>query len=92
MAVCTKRWGNDVRKRCSWGGYEQSSCLVQGHAVAGHDFGAMKFVASLASYVVGIPGGLFSLELAIGAGVGHNLSVLMPSVDPRALMVLGMCA
>lgn len=73
-------------------GYEQARSLVQGHAEVGHEFGLMKLLANLASYVAGIPGGLFSPALAVGAGLGHNLSVLMPSVDPRAFVVLGMCA
>ena len=73
-------------------GYEQARSLVQGHATVGHEFGLMKLLANLASYVAGIPGGLFSPALAVGAGVGHNLSVLMPSVDPRTFVLLGMCA
>ena len=52
----------------------------------------MKLLANLASYVAGIPGGLFSPALAVGAGLGHNLAVLMPGVDPRAFVLLGMCA
>lgn len=48
----------------------------------------MKFLANLVSYVAGIPGGLFSPALAVGAGLGHNLAVLMPSVDPRAVISL----
>jgi len=73
-------------------GYEQARGLVQGQAAVGHEFGLMKLLANLASYVAGIPGGLFSPALAVGAGLGHNLSVLMPSVDPSAFVVLGMCA
>jgi len=73
-------------------GYEQARGLVQGEATVGHEFGLMKLLANLASYVAGIPGGLFSPALAVGAGLGHNLSALMPSVDPGAFVVLGMCA
>lgn len=65
---------------------------MQGHAVVGHEFGMMKLIANLVSYLAGIPGGLFSPALAVGAGIGHNLSVLMPSVDPRTFVLLGMCA
>lgn len=73
-------------------GYEQARSLVQGQAVVGHEFGLMKLLANLASYVAGIPGGLFSPALAVGAGIGHNLAALMPAVDPRAFVLLGMCA
>jgi len=73
-------------------GYEQARSLVQGHAEVGHEFGLMKLLANLASYIAGIPGGLFSPALAVGAGIGHNLAALMPAVDPRAFVLLGMCA
>ncbi|MEO6227156.1 MAG: chloride channel protein [Thermomonas sp.] len=73
-------------------GYEQARGLIQGHALVGHEFGLMKLVANLLSYVAGIPGGLFSPALAVGAGIGHNLSVLLPQVDPSAFVLLGMCA
>ncbi|WP_295924703.1 chloride channel protein [uncultured Xanthomonas sp.] len=73
-------------------GYEQARSLVQGHASVGHEFGLMKLLANLVSYVAGIPGGLFSPALAVGAGLGHNLAVLMPGVDPRIFVLLGMCA
>ena len=45
-------------------GYEQARSLVQGQAIVGHEFGLMKLLANLASYVAGIPGGLFSPALA----------------------------
>ncbi|HDS0923417.1 TPA: chloride channel protein [Stenotrophomonas maltophilia] len=73
-------------------GYEQARSLVQGQPTVGHEFGLMKLLANLASYVAGIPGGLFSPALAVGAGLGHNLAVVMPGVDPRAFVLLGMCA
>lgn len=73
-------------------GYEQARGLVQGQALVGHEFGLMKFAANLVSYAAGIPGGLFSPALAVGAGIGHNLAALLPGVDPAAVVVLGMCA
>lgn len=73
-------------------GYEQARGLVQGGATVGHEFGLMKLLANLVSYVAGIPGGLFSPALAVGAGLGHNLAAMMPSVDERIFVLLGMCA
>jgi H+/Cl- antiporter ClcA len=72
-------------------GYEQARSLVQGHGVVGHEFGAVKFAANLVSYLAGIPGGLFSPALAVGAGLGQNLSLLLPGVPASALVLLGMC-
>lgn len=75
-------------------GYDQARALLQGHdaGASGHFFGVMKFAANLVSYVAGLPGGLFSPALAVGAGIGHNLSVILPGVDPKAFVLLGMCA
>jgi len=73
-------------------GYEQARGLVQGAPSVGHAFGLMKLLANLVSYVAGIPGGLFSPALAAGAGLGHNLAAIMPSVDERIFVLLGMCA
>ncbi|HMB44130.1 MAG TPA: chloride channel protein, partial [Luteimonas sp.] len=73
-------------------GYEQARGLLQGHAAVGHAFGIVKFVANLLSSLAGIPGGLFSPALAVGAGLGHNLSVLLPGVAPNAVVLLGMSA
>ncbi|HVI58496.1 MAG TPA: chloride channel protein [Luteimonas sp.] len=73
-------------------GYEQARSLVQGHAVVGHEFGAVKFVANVVSYVAGIPGGLFSPALAVGAGIGHDIAALFPGLDGAVFVLLGMCA
>lgn len=73
-------------------GYEQARGLLQGQSAVGHEFGLVKLCANLVSYVAGIPGGLFSPALSVGAGLGHNLAVLMPGVDPRAFVLLAMCA
>jgi H+/Cl- antiporter ClcA len=73
-------------------GYEQARGLLQGHATVGHEFGMLKFAANLVSCIAGIPGGLFSPALAVGAGFGHNIAALLPGVDPAAVVLLGMCA
>jgi H+/Cl- antiporter ClcA len=73
-------------------GYDQARSLVQGHAMVGHEFGAMKFAANVVSYVAGIPGGLFSPALAVGAGIGHDIAGLFPGMDGTVFVLLGMCA
>ena len=74
-------------------GYEQARSLVQGHAMVGHEFGLMKFAANLVSYIAGIPGGLFSPALAVGAGIGHNIAALFPRHGRHgASCCSGMCA
>jgi H+/Cl- antiporter ClcA len=53
-------------------------------------FMPLKFLATLCSSVSGIPGGIFSPSLAIGAGLGADIARLFPDVDVGALMLLGM--
>lgn len=72
-------------------GYEQARALLQGGEHPGHAFGVAKLLANLVSNLAGIPGGLFSPALAVGAGIGGNLAPLVPESDPRAIVLLGMC-
>jgi len=73
-------------------GYAQASSLLAGHADVGAAFGPVKFVANLLSYLAGIPGGLFSPALAVGAGLGHDIAMLFPHLSPSAIVLVGMCA
>jgi H+/Cl- antiporter ClcA len=74
-------------------GYVQAQAILQQQADApGATFGGLKLLANVASYWAGIPGGIFSPALAVGAGIGHNLSVLLPAVDAPSVVLLGMAA
>lgn len=55
-------------------------------------YGIFKFLATLVSYLTGIPGGIFAPSLAVGAGMGAALSHLISFVPPNAVIVLGMVA
>ena len=44
------------------------------------------------SYWAGIPGGIFSPALAVGAGLGQNIAHLLPGVPAAAVVLLGMSA
>lgn len=43
----------------------------------GWSFAPLKFMATLASTVSGIPGGLFAPSLAVGAGMGSVIGQLL---------------
>ena len=74
-------------------GYEQARAFVQeAAATPGESFGIAKFAANVASYWAGIPGGIFSPALAVGAGLGHNIAHLLPHVPASAVVLLGMSA
>ena len=53
-------------------------------------FPAYKWLATLSSYLTGVPGGIFSPALATGAGLGADLARLVPQAPPEAMVVLGM--
>ncbi|MEO6967359.1 MAG: chloride channel protein [Rhodanobacteraceae bacterium] len=73
-------------------GYAQARELVQANHGAAFAFGWEKLGANVLSYWAGIPGGIFSPALAVGAGMGHTLSVVMPAGDASAMVLLGMAA
>ncbi|WP_233192971.1 chloride channel protein [Acidimangrovimonas sediminis] len=69
-------------------GYEQARFAIEGHVLDPTYFLA-KFVATVASTVSGIPGGLFAPSLAVGAGMGSTLGYLLGGSASLAA-VLGM--
>ncbi len=73
-------------------GYTHARALVQGEGGTPAAFGALKLIATAASSVSGIPGGIFAPSLAVGAGLGANVAALLPGAPAQALVVLGMVA
>ncbi|HWG11180.1 MAG TPA: chloride channel protein [Rhodanobacteraceae bacterium] len=73
-------------------GYDQARAILQQAAAPGAGFGGYKFLANIVSYWAGIPGGIFSPALAVGAGLGHNIAHLLPGSPPAAVVLLGMAA
>lgn len=74
-------------------GYDQARAFVQEAATTpGESFGIVKLLANVVSYWAGIPGGIFSPALAVGAGIGHNIALFLPHAPPAAVVLLGMSA
>jgi H+/Cl- antiporter ClcA len=74
-------------------GYDQARAFVQEAAQApGEGFGIAKLMANVVSYWAGIPGGIFSPALAVGAGLGHNIAYFLPHAPAAAVVLLGMSA
>jgi len=73
-------------------GYAQVKGALDGTTPLGALFTPLKFLATVCSALSGIPGGIFSPSLAIGAGLGANISALFSNVDIGAMMLLGMVA
>ncbi|QRY77333.1 chloride channel protein [Pseudomonas sp. PDNC002] len=72
-------------------GYEETRALLDGHPVTNESFLLWKFLANVVSYLAGIPGGLFSPSLSIGAAFAPLLS-LLPDANPQTGALLGMGA
>ncbi|TCP36611.1 chloride channel protein [Sphingomonas sp. BK235] len=74
----------------TWGtGYEAARTMIIG-VDAPLWFGPAKFLATLATAVAGLPGGIFAPSLAVGAGLGNLLRPLFPDAPASAIVILGM--
>jgi H+/Cl- antiporter ClcA len=71
-------------------GYDQARAIVHGENTQLFSFGFWKFCATVLSAISGIPGGIFAPSLAIGAGLGLDLTILFQHVPIGALALLGM--
>jgi len=62
------------------------SCVVE----TGLMYPVYKILATVASYLSGIPGGIFAPSLASGAGLGSDLATLFPAELASTIVILGM--
>nr|WP_246860737.1 chloride channel protein [Noviherbaspirillum sp. UKPF54] len=69
-------------------GYAQASSLLNGHESGSDLFGIAKLASTVLAYVAGLPGGIFTPSLAIGAGIGEHLSALFPGHFAPGLLAL----
>lgn len=53
-------------------------------------FAPLKFLATLVSYLSGIPGGIFAPSLAVGVGVGTIFAHFVPGLSVSAFAMVGM--
>jgi H+/Cl- antiporter ClcA len=72
-------------------GYQAAKSAVEGHALAA-SFAPLKFIANTASTLSGIPGGLFSPSLSVGAGLGSLIAAMLGAHATGAIVLLGMTA
>jgi H+/Cl- antiporter ClcA len=73
-------------------GYTQVKAALESGASLPWSFGLLKLAATTFSTVSGIPGGIFSPSLAVGAGLGSDAALLFPGVPLGPIMLLGMVA
>jgi H+/Cl- antiporter ClcA len=72
-------------------GYDAARHAVEGHYM-NWSFAPLKFIATVASTLSGIPGGLFAPSLAVGAGLGSIVGSAMGLQSVGAIVVVGMAA
>ncbi len=76
----------------TWGtGYAPARAMIVG-VDAPLWFGPAKLVATAATAIAGLPGGIFAPSLAVGAGVGNLLREIFPGEPASAIVILGMVA
>lgn len=74
-------------------GYAQTAALINGESGGTPWFGLGKFLATVLSYLAGVPGGIFTPALAIGAGIGDNVAHWLGYLpEPRMLALISMAA
>jgi len=73
-------------------GYPEARHLIEAKVALPVSYGVMKLLATLVSFLSGIPGGLFAPSLSVGAGLGAELAPLFPGLNPSAIIVVGMVA
>lgn len=73
-------------------GYEQARMLLEMQPGLPDDFALWKLLATVVSYLSGIPGGIFAPSLSVGAGIGALLPPLLPGAPAAAVVLLGMVA
>ncbi|VVE02205.1 H(+)/Cl(-) exchange transporter ClcA [Pandoraea communis] len=71
-------------------GYAEARGLLESHETLSPLYALLKFGALIASYLSGIPGGIFAPSLAIGAGLGNTMSLVTSSVPLPSLAALCM--
>lgn len=71
-------------------GYVQVRTALESGAPLPESFGVLKFLATTFASISGIPGGIFSPSLAVGAGLGANIAGLFHGAPLGAIMLLGM--
>ncbi|WP_247871843.1 chloride channel protein [Azospirillum sp. TSO35-2] len=71
-------------------GYEQARATLDGASVLPWYYAPAKLLATALSGVCGIPGGIFSPSLSVGAGIGSVIGGLLPDSPLGGVVLLSM--
>ena len=73
-------------------GYEEARQVVHEAGNLPLYYAPLKFLATTVSSISGIPGGIFSPSLSVGAGIGADIARFFPDAPSGAIVLLGMAA
>lgn len=93
VALCSWLTGGQIHGT----GFQQaaalaSSDMASGDLETGWLYPLAKMAATLASYLSGVPAGIFGPALGIGAGIGSTFASWFSEVAPGILVLFGMAA
>lgn len=71
-------------------GYEQAKAIMENTGEIGVDYGYLKLLATVVSYLSGIPGGIFAPSLATGAGIGAHIAQWLVNYPYGAIILFAM--
>ena len=71
-------------------GYQEAKMLITDSGDLANDYGYLKLLATVVSYLSGIPGGIFAPSLATGAGIGSHIAEWLTAYPHGVLVLLAM--
>ncbi len=73
----------------SGSGHQEAMMMLSGEKL-GTEFFIMKYLATLASFISTIAGGLFMTSISIGTAIGSELSYLYAQINAQVIMIMAM--
>jgi H+/Cl- antiporter ClcA len=73
-------------------GYQSARAVLHHTGTVPLDYAPLKLLATALSSVAGVPGGIFSPSLAVGAGIGADVARFFHHAAPGPIVLLGMVA
>ena len=73
-------------------GYAQANAMLHGDTAGSWSYTIAKLFATAISGFSGLPGGIFSPSLSVGAGLGASLAPWFPATPLAGVVLLGMTA
>jgi len=71
-------------------GYQNAKAVLHHTGTLSLDYAPLKLLATALSVVSGVPGGIFSPSLSVGAGIGSDIAHFFHHAEPGPIVLLGM--